>query len=117
MATLALDPDTWDLVVRNGRFVYLTGDEAIAQSVACQLKLFLGELYYDTEQGVPYWQQIIGFLPSPALMKAKFEQAALLVKGVLTATAFINSVSNREVLGVVEVTTTSGQTIPVAFNF
>jgi hypothetical protein len=117
MDTVALD-ENWDIYLDDaGNIALATGAEAIAQDAASQLRLFRGELWYDTAQGVPYWQQILGFLPSAALMKAKFQQAAMLVPGVAKAVVFISSVSNREVEGQVQITTTTGQTATATFNF
>lgn len=117
--TILLDVDTWDLVLdRSGNIALASSvdpaDPAFseaygqAQDAASQIRLFLGELDLDTTQGIPYWQQILGYLPSTQLMIAKFEQAALLVLGVERASCVISSVRDRTVEGTVTITNTSG---------
>jgi hypothetical protein len=106
--TMLLDIETWDLVLTDGGNWALAaslypGDPAKAvaygqaQDAASQLRLFSGELNYDTTQGVPYWEQILGFAPSTQLIAAKWEEQALLVPGVILAVCAIPSVNNRAI--------------------
>jgi len=105
MKTLLLDVDTWDLVLDQAGNLALASDPySQAQDAASAIRLFRGELQYDVNQGIPYWQEILGHLPPLALMKAKFEQAALTVPGVISALCVIDSVANREVTGQVQIT-------------
>jgi hypothetical protein len=112
MSTLLLDRSTWDLLVdANGNIAVAEDPYAIAQDVASALRLFKGELWYDTTDGVPYWEKILGKPPSVGVIKAAWIQAALSVPGVATAQAFITGFSNRKLSGQVQVTTTQGQTL------
>lgn len=124
--TLLLDPDAWDLVLDNAGNIALasskypndsTKGEAYgqAQDASCQIRLFQGELIYDTAQGIPYWEEILGQLPPTQLMTAKLEQAAMLVPGVIDAVAKITSVADRLVTGLVEITNKAGVTISAEF--
>jgi hypothetical protein len=80
MDTLKLDPNTWDLMLdANGNIAVATGKEAIAQDVASQGRLFLGELWYDTTQGLPYFEAVLGHAPPRAFVNAKYQEAGLLV--------------------------------------
>lgn len=126
MDTLLLDPNTWDLVLDNAGNIALASAlypaapatglaYAQAQDAASAIRLFQGELYYDNAQGVPYWQEILGHLPSLALMKAKFTEAALTVPGVVSAKCFIATLSSREVTGQVQITNSAGQTAAAGF--
>ena len=95
---LALAPTTVD-----GREV---GDAyAQAQDAASAIRLFQGELWFDTNQGIPYWQQILGKVPAISLMTTYFEQAALMVPGVVQSRAFIATIdnANRRVTGQVQI--------------
>src|SRR5580700_11752556 len=94
--TMLLDIPTWDLALTLGGDWALASSlfpddpaEAVAygqaQDVASQLRLFAGELNYDTTQGMPYWQKILGYTPATQLVSAKAEQQALLVPGVVAA--------------------------------
>lgn len=58
---------------------------SIAQDVASAIRLFLGELYYDTSKGMPYFEQILGQTNSEAIIKAQTELAALTVPEVVQA--------------------------------
>ena len=65
MNTLLLDTVAWDLVLdSNGNIALAQPPYATAQDVASAIRLFLGELWYDQTQGVPYWQQFLGFNPT-----------------------------------------------------
>lgn len=124
--TLLLDPDAWDLVLDNAGNIALAAslypDDPVrgeaygqAQDASSQIRLFQGELIYDTTQGIPYWEEILGHLPPVQLMTAKFEQAALLVSGVVDAAATIDSVADRLITGRVEITNQDGVTIAAEF--
>lgn len=113
-STLLLDRSTWDLCLdSSGNIALAAPPYALAQDVASALKLFSGELWYDTTKGVPYWAQILGQAPPVPLMKAKFEAAALTVPGIVAARCFIESVTARSVTGQVQCTDGSGNTFTV----
>ncbi len=115
MKTLLLTRD-WDVTLdQQGNLALASDPLSQAQDAASEIKLFRGELWYDTRQGIPYWQEILGKLPPVALMQAKFRAAALRVPGVVTATVSIDSVANREVVG--QVVITNAQSQRVVFNF
>jgi hypothetical protein len=114
--TLLLDTVLWDLVLdTSGNIAVASEPYALAQDAASAIRLFQGELYYDTTQGVPYWTQVLGKTPNISLMKQLFANAALTVPGVKAARVFINSVSERRVTGQVQITTATG--FSLAANF
>lgn len=116
MRTLLLDTAAWDLVADAAGNVAVAADPyALAQDAASAVKVFQGEIYYDTAQGVPYYQQILGRFPPVSLMKAKFVAAAKTVPGVAAAACFISSVSGRTVRGQVQVTDRQGRTSVAGF--
>ena len=116
MNTLLLDLTNWDLVVDASGNVAMASDPySLAQDAGSAIKLFSGELYYDTKQGVPYFAQILGQQPPLSLIKAEFIQAALTVPEVISAQCFIISITNRQVSGQVQVTNASGQTSAIGF--
>lgn len=112
MNTLLLDTVAWDLTVdANGNIAMATEPYALAQDAASQCRLFKGELWYDTTQGVAYWQSILGQMPPLQFLKAQYQTAALLVPDVETATVFIADItSQRVVTGQVQITGPNGQT-------
>jgi len=116
MNTLLLDVQAWDLVLDvDGNMALATDPYSIAQDAASAIRLFLGELWYDTTQGVPYFGQILGQRPPISLMKAKFVAAALTVPEVTAAQCFITAFTDRVIEGQVQVTTKSGLTAAAAF--
>lgn len=115
MSSLLLD-STWDLMVdANGNIAVCDSPYALAQDAATAIRLFLGELYYDTSKGVPYFDQILGHATPLNLLKARFEAAALTVPGVVAAQCFISSIQGRKVSGQVTVTDSLGQTQTAVF--
>lgn len=116
MKTLLLDNSTWDLVIdASGNIAVASDPYALAQDAASAIKLFEGELWYDTLPGVPYWGQILGQAPPISLLKAKFVAAALTVPGVVAAACFITAITDRVVTGQVQVTDKLGRVTPAGF--
>ncbi|RWG53345.1 MAG: hypothetical protein EOQ64_24280 [Mesorhizobium sp.] len=116
MKTLLLDTDTWDLVAdASGNIAVADEPYALAQDAASAIRLFAGELYYDTTQGIPYFDQVLGKAPPVSLMKAYFNRAALTVPGVVSSQTFIQSWTDRTVTGQVQVTDAAGNTTAASF--
>lgn len=112
MKTLLLDRSTWDLLLdARGNIAVADDPYSIAQDVSSAVRLFKGELWYDTSKGVPHFQEILGHQPPIAVMKAAIQAAALAVPEVVTASVFVSGMVKREVLGQIQVTDTSGRTL------
>lgn len=117
MQTLLLNPPTWDLLVDGSGDIAVAGDPySQAQDAASAIKLFQGELLYDTTRGVPYWASILGQAPPMSLMKAKWVAAALTVPGTITAVCYIGSFVNRIVTGQVQISNDAGKTAVAGFG-
>lgn len=113
--TILLNPASWDLVIDvNGNIAVALEPYSFAQDVACSCRLFQGELYYDTTQGVPYWS-ILGQLPPLQFIKNAYVTAALTVPGITAAICFITSIVNRVVKGQVQTTDLAGNKILTGF--
>ena len=116
MNTLQLSTATWDLTLDgSGNIAVATGGSAIAQDVASAISTFLGEMYYDTTQGVPWLSAVFAQTFAPSLIKALLVQAALTVPGVVSAQVSSLSFSGSKVTGVVQVIDTTGQALGIAF--
>ena len=114
--TLLLDVEAWDLVLdSNGSIALAAPPYAVAQDMASACRLFQGELWYDTTQGVPYWQQFLGQNPATSQIASALNSAALTVPGVVTANTVITSIAGREVSGQVQFETTDGESTTVNF--
>lgn len=116
MDTLLLDRTTWDLCLdSNGNIALASDPYALAQDAASAIRLFSAELWYDTSQGIPYFQSILGRPPPIAFMKSRFIAAALTVPGVASAKCFITKFENRALEGQVQITSVTGQTATASF--
>ncbi|TAM16074.1 MAG: hypothetical protein EPN65_15205 [Pandoraea sp.] len=116
MNTLLLDRTTWDLCKdASGNIAMASDPYAIAQDVASAVRTFLGECWYDTTKGVPYWSDILGHQPPLQLVKKDIVAAAMTVTGVAAAQCFITGLVGRTLTGQVQGTTSSGQ--PFSINF
>jgi hypothetical protein len=103
--SLLLDQTAWDLVLdANGNIALAQPPYAVAQDVACAQRTFLGEVYYDDSQGIPYFEDVLGQFPPVSLITGLLEAAALTVSGVVSATTTIQSFDSDE-------QTVSGQTV------
>lgn len=99
-STLLLDQGTWDLCLdANGNIAVARPPYALAQDVSSAIRTFLGECWYDTSLGVPYFGNILGKNPPLTYLIAQMEAAALSVPGVISATCTITSVNDRVVTG------------------
>lgn len=116
MKTLLLDDTNWDLVLDVGGNIAVASDPyATAQDAASACRLFQGELWYDTEPGIPYWTTTLGKRPPLSLVKTQFVRAAMRVPGVVAAQAFITSFENRRLSGQIQVTDKQGRITGAGF--
>lgn len=111
MNTLLLDRTTWDLVLDSAGNIALASDPySVAQDVASACRTFLGEVYYDTRQGLPYWTQILGQNPPLSLVRALYARAAATVPGCNNPVALIDYDRQvRRYTGQIQFTDSNGQ--------
>ena len=113
--TLLLDTAAWDLTLdANGDIALANPAYSLAQDVASAVKLFAGELWYDTTKGIPYFADVLAQLPPLPIFVGYLEGAALTVPGVVQAqvvfTSFVNRTVSGQVLFIDEVGEASGVT-------
>lgn len=114
--TLLLDQTEWDLVLDSyGNIAMASPAYALAQDVASAVRLFLGELWYNTAKGIPYFEDVLGHLPPISLLTGYMEKAALTVPGVVTAQVIISSFDSREIVGQVQFIDETGAANGVTF--
>jgi hypothetical protein len=59
--SLLLSRPAWDLVLdASGNIAVASAPYAIAQDAASAIRLFAGEHWYDTAQGIPCFSQVLG---------------------------------------------------------
>ncbi len=104
--TLLLDTVAWDLCVDSSFNIAMAGPPySLAQDAASAARMWLGEYWFDTTQGVPYLA-IFGITPIPlTFAKTEIVEAALTVPGVSDAQVFISSIgpTNRRMVGQVQI--------------
>jgi len=114
--TLLLEPTIWDLTVDvAGNIAVAKAPLALAQDAASALRTFLGEVYYDTTLGIPYFGQILGQLPPLSLLRTYFVEAALTVPDVVSAQCFFTSFTGRVLSGQVQLVDDLGNVTAAGF--
>jgi hypothetical protein len=84
--SIYLNPDTWDIGLDDkGNLALCSNPYAVAQDVACSCSTLLGEVYYDTTLGIPFYQKILGHWPGTQLIASKFQAEALKLPTVQSA--------------------------------
>lgn len=115
--TLLLDQSAWDLVLDiNGNIAVASAPYSVAQDVASATRTFLGECPFDTSQGLPYWQNILGQHPPISYIQQQLVNAAMSVPNVTKAVAHFNGYSNRVLTGQIQVTDVDGNTSNIGYN-
>lgn len=103
MNTIFLNPATWGLCLDvNGNIAMAADPYAVTQDVASACRLFQGELWYNTDAGIPYLNTILGQAPSIPYLQGQLQIAALTVPTVTQATAVITGFTNRGIAGQVQ---------------
>ncbi len=114
--TLLLDQEAWDLVIDSaGSIASASPPYALAQDVASAVRLFLGELWFDTSKGIPYFENVLGHLPPVSVLTGYIEKAALSVPGVVSARCIISAFEGREVSGQIQFIDETGAQNNVSF--
>ena len=84
-----------------------------AQDVASQSLLWRGEAPYNTDDGIPYEQSALRQRPAQATLAAWYQQEALRVPDVVSATPVLIYDQARGVTGQIQITLTDGTQINV----
>lgn len=115
--TLLLDVEVWDLSLdAAGNIALASGSYAVAQDVASACRTWLGELWYDTTLGVNF-ESLLWNMPGASAVQQAFNQQALTVSSVATATTSITafSLGTGALTGQIAFTTSTGSNLTVAF--
>lgn len=88
MSSFQLDQSTGDLQIANNSLSLTTGREAIRQHLQCRFRLFLGEWFLDTDQGVPWFRDVLIKQSSFAVVKEILKTVILDTPGVISITVF-----------------------------
>src|SRR6185312_17504381 len=114
--TLPLDGG-WDVILDPaGNWLLANPDSSIAQDVASAIRTFLGECWYDSTLGLPYFEQILGQRPPRSLVVSKIQREALRIPDVATAAVTLLGLKDRALTGVLQITRASGAA-PITVTF
>jgi hypothetical protein len=116
MDTMLLDRTIWNWCLdASGNIAVATDPYSVAQDVASAVRTFIGECYFNTSLGIPYFQQIFGQLPPLAFMKAQICAAAETVPECTNPVCYISAFSDCKVAGQVQFTDSNGAVQTVSF--
>ncbi|WP_369788290.1 hypothetical protein [Rouxiella sp. WC2420] len=108
--SLHLEASSWDITLDDlGNIKTTQNPYAVAQDVACACSTFLGEAWYDTTLGIPYFERILGHWPGTQLITSKLQSEALKLSYVQSASGtVVIGRSSRLASGVLTITDTNG---------
>lgn len=111
MRTLFLLPETWDLELDvSGNIAVANDVYQQAQDISSAGRTFTRDVYYNQEQGIPYFEHILGSKGFPlSLYKMYLENAALSVPNVTSVQAAVTVEPNRALGGAIMFTNDDGQ--------
>jgi len=106
-----LSPTYGDLLYDNtGATVTTDRASSVAQKLKIKLSTFLGEWFINTDNGVPYYQEIFGKVRNKQTIDLIFQQKILEEPDVVELTEFFSDVSNGRTYTInFRVRTTLGQ--------
>ncbi len=119
MKTIFLNTTTWDLAKDVSGNIALADDPyAPAQDASSAIRLFAGELWYNTAIGIDYFGLVLGKTPSLALLKNAWNVSVVepRVPGVVSAKSFITSFRDRTIEGQVQITDPAGKVTAIAIR-
>lgn len=110
MNTFLLDLTNWDLLTDSAGNLAVASDPwSVAQDVASAVRVFQSELWYHTNIGIPYFQQILGHLPPAALLKSLIAARAATVPGCNNPVVFLAALQGRTLTGQIQFTDSNGK--------
>ena len=114
--TLLLDRTAWDLVLDSaGNIAMAQPPYALEQDVASAVQLYINELWYQSNKGIPYFEEVLGHLPPLSLLTGLIERQALTVSGVVSAQCTVYTFTDRTVTGVINFIDETGAVGNVGF--
>jgi hypothetical protein len=105
--------NTGDYTFGFGRACFLSGREAVAQAIKTKLKLFQGDFWEDTSDGLPFFQEIAG-QKDKATIDLLFQARVLQTPEVASIASFTSELgADRRYTATMTVTTNTGETVEV----
>ena len=96
--TLKLDNLTNDLIIKDGKFVIVSGSDQVVQRIKIALGHYFAEYFLNTNKGVPWYEEILGAKGGSSTISSILRKVILDVPGVLRIASFsvINDSAKRE---------------------
>jgi len=112
-----LDTDKWDISLDDTGSIAITANPyAVAQDAASACSTFLGETWYDTTLGIPYYERILGHWPGTQLINTKMASEAMKLPYVQSAYCTVTIPrGTRSAAGVMTLTDTNNDTTTIQF--
>lgn len=109
--------ENWDIHLNGENNLSTTQDaNAVAQDVASACKTHLGEVWFDTSLGIPWFTQILGKPVSAVFIQAQLEKQAKRLPYVSNARAtVITDRATRSSRGLIAIVDANGQELAVIF--
>ena len=96
MYDLALNVDSWDLVLQGNDLLLIDNAERIGQQIKITLQFWFKEWFLDTTQGIPYLEYICIKNPNLQHIRQIFRGAIQNVPGVDSVTELTLNVNAKE---------------------
>lgn len=88
MSSFTLNQETGDLLITNNSLTLTQNANAIRQHLQCTLRLFSGEWFLDTTEGVPWFTQILVKQQTFSIVREVLKKTILDTEGVISLTFF-----------------------------
>ena len=95
MASIAID-STNDVVIENNDLKLITGVDGVAQVLRQRLRVFRGEWFLDTREGLPYFEEVLKKNPNPVTVDSLFKNEILNSPGIIELQSFLLEINGRE---------------------
>ncbi len=95
MASIAID-STNDIIIENNDLKLIKGVEEVAQVLRQRLRVFRGEWFLDTRQGLPYYEEVLKKNPNPVTVDSLFKNEILNSPGIIELQSFTLEINGRE---------------------
>lgn len=95
MSSIQIDSSNDIEIIDNDLFLLGDRDE-IAQVLRQELRVFLGEWFLDTDEGIPYFEEILKKNPNVSTVDAIFKNKILESPGVIELTEYTLDFENRK---------------------
>lgn len=95
MTSIRIDNNN-DIQIDNNNLTLIGGREEIAQVLRQRLRVFLGEWFLDTREGIDYYGDILKKAPDPGQVNALFKNEILTSPGVIELIEFNLDIVGRQ---------------------